>query len=89
MPPGSPKLMDPTFGANKWITVDEYNQILARYPLTSTPPAQPRAAAVSGEYAVVTGVVQRDGSGAQIDPVFHLNGTVAADASNPAGNHCL
>jgi uncharacterized protein (TIGR03437 family) len=89
MPPGSPKLMDPTFGASKWITVDEYNQILARYPLTSTPPTQPRAAAVSGEYAVITGVVQRDGSGAQIDPVFHLNGTVAADPSNPAGNHCL
>ncbi len=89
MPPGSLKLMDPTYAVGKWISVGEYNRVLARFPLAVPAIAEPSAQNVPGEYVVVTGVVQRDGSGAQIDPVYHITSSAAQDTSNPSGNHCL
>src|SRR5205807_894446 len=45
--------------------------------------------AAATDYVVVSGTVQRDGSGGQIDPVYHVTTSQPQAASQPAGNHCL
>jgi uncharacterized protein (TIGR03437 family) len=89
VPTDTPNLMDPAPG--RWITPADYQTLFQKAPVAQ--PARiehavPQAAGTS-EYVVVSGTVQRDSSGAQFDPVYHVTTAHSQPPSQPGGNHCL
>src|ERR1017187_10379656 len=89
VPTDTPNLMDPAPG--RWITPADYQTLFQKAPVAQ--PARiehavPQAGGPS-EYVVVSGTVQRDGAGAQFDPVYHVTTYSLGPPSQPGGNHCL
>ncbi|MDP8979665.1 MAG: choice-of-anchor D domain-containing protein [Acidobacteriota bacterium] len=91
------ELMNPQAIGYSWISTASYNGILAGVPAivpASTEPLDSTATAASpaaapSEFVVVSGTVQRDGSAAQIDPVYHITTAQPQVPSQTNGNHCL
>jgi len=79
-----------------WISTATFNAFLnAPAPPAAAEPSESQQleaatpGATASEYVIVSGTVKRDGSGAQIDPVYHITTAQPQAASQSSGNHCL
>src|ERR1019366_9911053 len=95
---GEPNLMSYSLGSS-WITSTDYNSTSLLQTSVSGQPAiagtrlggkignDAALATGAGEYVIVSGTVQRDGSGGQLDPVYHITVAGSQFPSQPGGNH--
>jgi uncharacterized protein (TIGR03437 family) len=80
-----------------WIAPSEYKMLAAPAPpptLSAAPardaaPSTSLAVAGPSTYAIVSGTINLDGSGASLDPVYRVSTSQPQPASNPSGNYCL